>query len=121
MSVTRFYHSVTGEFSDMVLVTGNAATIARNTPADHVAYSGEVDHRTERLDIETGLLVPFAPPAPAANPYAEARVVVGAMIAIEARQARVIRECALGQPGAVERLQAMEDEIAALRATLVTE
>ena len=36
----------------------------------------------------------------------------------ESKQARSIREAVLGQPGAVARLQAIEDKIAALRARL---
>lgn len=36
----------------------------------------------------------------------------------ESKQARSIREAVLGQPGAVARLQAIEDKIAALRAML---
>lgn len=40
--------------------------------------------------------------------------------ALERRQLRAMRELALGQPGAIERLQAIDDEITALRATLTS-
>lgn len=40
--------------------------------------------------------------------------------AIEVTQARAIREAVLGQPGAVARLQVMDDKIASVRAKLKT-
>lgn len=58
------------------------------------------------------------------RPAADIRAATNAPIqkkieAIEARQQRAVREAALGVPGAVARLQATENQIAALRSMLV--
>lgn len=45
--------------------SGPARDLAANTPAGCIAVPGRHDHLRRRLDIATGQIVPYQPPAPA--------------------------------------------------------
>jgi hypothetical protein len=94
--VRRDTGAVVGIFS------GSADQVARNTPLNCLAMEG---HQ----------------PLPVAEDDRAAllrRHVVTQIAAIEARQARAVREAALGQPGAAQRLQDIDDQITTLREQL---
>lgn len=84
-----------------------------------------------RIDLATGQPVHFAPPSPPGMQWDAAsgmhvpteqerarRETMRQIAQLETRQARALREAALGQPGAAARLQAIDDEIATLRGQL---
>lgn len=59
-----FADAETGVFSSRTY-TGPLAGLVANTPAGCIAVQGHHDHRCRRLDIATGQIVPYQPPAPA--------------------------------------------------------
>ncbi len=64
------YDSASGLFTGVSLHTNVtspedlAAFIAENTPSGQGAYVGYVDPLAQKIDVETGLLIEFRPPAP---------------------------------------------------------
>lgn len=58
----------TGVFSGRV-VSGSLEFVSANTPLGCIAVPGRHDHRRRRLDIATGEIVPYQPPAPAATEW----------------------------------------------------
>lgn len=58
------YSLVTGVFADLA-ITGDQAAAALNLPPGHALHQGAVDHLRHRMDLETGELVDYQPPAPA--------------------------------------------------------
>jgi hypothetical protein len=132
----HFYDAATGIFTSRSFsVTDSeraAALVAANTPAGQKAFEGEVDPLAQRLDLATGALVDYQPPQPTANhewnadtkrwqlsaAAAARRSARGRIHALESGQARAVREAALGQPGAADRLRAIDAQIEKLRALL---
>jgi hypothetical protein len=135
-----FYDAATGIFTgrslDITDHEGAAIAIKNNTPAGQKAFAGDADVLAERVDLETGKLVDYQPPQPSdahewetavrrwrLNPEVaaaqEARRAARAQLhAVEQSQGRAIREAVLGQPGALERLRALDEQIEKLRALL---
>jgi hypothetical protein len=119
---------------------GPLAYLAQNTPPGCAAVEGVHDHLSQRVDLASGAVVDWQPPAPADTEFfthawvarrwvalptpAERRRVdrqrlAERIAAVEAGQARALREAVLQtDPGAVARLQAIEQQIAALRAEM---
>lgn len=73
MKAWRFYHRVTGVISPACMLLPNQAHVDANTPADHAAIYAELDHRTQRIDVDSGLPVPFDAPTNPATLAARAR------------------------------------------------
>lgn len=131
-----FYDLETGLFSGRTF--SGPQGCKENTPIGHGAHEGQVDHLSQRKDLNTGALVDYQPPQPspdhewsadqkrwqlstAAQQRLIARELALARIAVlEASQHRAIRESALAYDGAKARLQAIDDEIVKLRVTLAT-
>lgn len=131
MSSVQFYSAATGLYLGIEF-TGSEGDIAANAPAESVAVDAVQFPHTKRL--VDGVLIDYQPPAPspdyewndtdkrwrlsaAAEQRNGRRSRAQAEIdALEARQPRALREAALNLPGARERLQAIEDQIIALRA-----
>jgi hypothetical protein len=131
-----FYHKDTGFIHSFSMLTTNPQNVAINTPSDHIAIGGYHDPLSKKVDIATGAIVDYQPPAPSSNHEWNAdakrwqltaavqatndkRAVARSRIAqLEASQHRAVRELALGTSGALQRLQAIDSEIAALRADL---
>lgn len=119
---------------------GSESALALNTPEGHGVIEGEHDPLSQRVDPATGSVVDWVPPAPAdtaietydwsnearrwrPTPTLEGRrmplreIVQQRIEALEARQARPLRELALAEPraekysAAKQRLQAIEDRI----------
>lgn len=71
MSHVGFYHRETGAIHQVDLQTSDDSIIAANTPADHIAIKqpagGRLDHLSQRVDIATGEVIDYQPPAPSAG------------------------------------------------------
>jgi hypothetical protein len=136
MKQVRFFHKDTGIFLAREFFTSNDAAVASNTPADHVTFERKIDHLSQCMDVATGKLVDYQPPSPSADhewntttkrwqinaavtAKAEAhRSALASIAALEASGVRAVRELALGQAGALDRLKALDIEIAAQRLKL---
>jgi Domain of unknown function (DUF4376) len=69
MSAARtwsFYDTATGALAPSAL-TCAAAQVAANTPPGHAAIEGRFDPLSQRVDLATGQVVDYQPPAPAAD------------------------------------------------------
>lgn len=132
--VWHFFDPSTGLFVGRKF-RGPAGAIEANTPDGLVAWPGDdVDPACQRLDLETGQLVAWQPESPGPDHEWDGRrwvkssaavaeeagrsIALGKILVLERKQARALREAALGQEGATERLAAIDAEIAALRADL---
>lgn len=136
MKAYSFFHAQTGAVAGHVFLTDDKLLVKQNTPDGHVAFEGRLDHLSQRVDVVTRKPVDYQPPAPsndhewdagsrrwklksAAQAALDAhRIAHADIVALEASQPRALRENALGVAGARERLQSIEDQIAALRAKL---
>ena len=134
MRVVWFYHKETGLFHGRHLMTQDPKLIAPNTPADHIAIEGDhFDVITQRVDVKTGEIVDRPPPRPSDDHEwntsmrrwqlkpeiavrEEAREKALECIKyLELKALRALREHALGQAAATQRLKAIDDEIVQLR------
>ncbi|HEY3679029.1 MAG TPA: hypothetical protein VGL45_09935 [Bradyrhizobium sp.] len=116
-----FFDLSTGLLASHQYGTSDAADLALNTPPGHGVIDGHHDHLNKRVDITTGELVDYQRPAEeiAAQATIDRRSLALAQIAqLEASQHRASRELSLGRPGAFERLQAIDADIAKLRLDL---
>lgn len=126
-----FYHRISGQLADFRY---SGSSLERNTPPDHVAIEGALDHLSQRVDVTTGSVVDYQPPQPSPDhewnatakrwrKKAEAvrrqslRDNARATIdAIESKQGRAMREALLELlpvgSEARKSLQQIEDEIA---------
>jgi len=139
MIEVHFYDEKTGIFSGHAIRVskGSAKRIVRaNTPEGHRPYIGPVDHLSQRVEVETGNLVAYQPPAPDADhewngkrwvKRAEVvererrRAQILARIGeLEARQARPMRELMLDPTNEEERrrLAEIRAQITAARAEI---
>lgn len=129
-----FYDPATGEFIGRTF-TGPDTALAINTPRGLVALEGAHDHRIMRVNLDTGALEQWRdPPPPGRHEWdgaawkptrlEERRTALARIAALEASQARPLREMALAlaagsdDPDAATRVAAIDAEIAALRAVL---
>jgi hypothetical protein len=64
MKTFSFYNEETGVFSGDEFSTSDIALLNDNTPPGFRAYAGRVDELSQRVDIATGELVEYQPPAP---------------------------------------------------------
>jgi hypothetical protein len=139
MRVIWFYHKDTGLFHGRNLMTDNPDLIAPNTPRDHIAIEGDnFDLVSQRIDVATGLVVDRLPPQPSPDhewntavrrwqlkPEVVAiedarRNAIERIRILELKALRALREHALGQAAAIDRLKTIDDEIAQLRVVLGT-
>jgi hypothetical protein len=137
MRVVWFYHKDTGLFHGRNLMTDNPDLIASNTPLNHIAIEGgDFDLLSQRVDVATGLVVDRLPPQPSTDhewntairrwqlkPEVVAiedarRNALERIRFLELKALRSLREHALGQAAAIDRLKTIDDEIAQLRAVL---
>ncbi len=90
----------------------------------------QLDLARQCIDLATGEPAAYRPPDPGRGAeWSEAEwrwvplyelnaPLLAAIRVLEDKQPRALREFVLGQPGAAERLQALDDQIAALRSQL---
>jgi hypothetical protein len=137
MRVVSFYHKESGLFHPRHLMSSDAKSIALNTPPDHIAIDGDhFDRLSQRIDIATGKLVDLLPEQPSADHEWNAtdrrwqikpevlareearRLALLRITQLEMTGARSLRELALGEVKAADRLRALDTEIALLRKSL---
>jgi hypothetical protein len=137
MRVVSFYHKVSGLFHARHLMSSDAKSITLNTPSDHIAIDGDhFDRLSQRIDIKTGKVVDLLPPQPSDDhewngtdrrwqlkPEVVAREetrrhALLRITQLEMSGVRSLRELALGEAKAADRLKALDTEIAALRKSL---
>ena len=129
----HFYHKDSGAFAEHVY-SASEPELALNTPADHVAFEGSYDHLSQRVNVTTGAVEDYQPPAPSTdyewdtqvrrwqlNPEVAAaqearRATLAEIARLEGQQGRAVREAVL--TGNHERLAALDAQIAQLRASL---
>lgn len=135
----HFYHAETGllHHSCVSINTPEAEKVAAlNCPEGHSPIEGELDPRSHRVDIATGEVIEYQPPAPTADHEwnADAKrwqlsaAALGKLNRSNAARARIaqlensqhrhVREHCLGIAGAAEKLKAIDDEIFSLRSQL---
>ena len=137
MRVVSFYHKVSGLFHARHLMSSDAKSIALNTPRDHIAIDGDhYDRLSQRIDIKTGNVVDQLPaqtsddhewnatdrrwqvkPEVVAREQTRRHAILR-ISQLEMSGLRSLRELALGEAKAADRLKALDSEIATLRKTL---
>lgn len=60
----RFYDAKTGIFSG-VTYSGSIEHLAQNTPSGYAAMEGEFDYLSQKVDLKSGNVIDYQPPAPA--------------------------------------------------------
>jgi hypothetical protein len=124
MRTVSFYHRDTGLLNGSHVIASDDNAVALNTPPDHIAIDGHHDQWTKCVDLATGEVVDYTPPAPssealAAQAKTDRRAAALAAIArLEAAQPRAVREAILDPLGSSGRLRSINDQIAALRGDL---
>jgi hypothetical protein len=129
------YEAASGLFTGKRLHCDDEGLLAVRLPAGTLALEGSYDHRTQRMDLTTGTVVAYRPPAPSPDhewdPAAkrwqvrpatsiEGRtgVIYARIQALEASQGRAVREATLGDAQAMKRLKEIDAEIHKLREEL---
>ncbi len=130
------YEAATGLFTGKKLHVDDEGLLSARLPAGTLAIEGAFDQRCQRVDLATGAVVGYRPPAPSgdhewnaaekrwqvkAAPGAEARtaVIYARIQSLEATQGRAVREATLGDPTAMKRLKNIDAEINDLRKELL--
>jgi hypothetical protein len=135
--VVSFYHKVSGMFHARHLMSSDTKWIELNTPRDHIAIDGDhYDRLSQRIDIKTGKLIDQVPAQPSDDHVWSAtdrrwqlkpevvareetrRHAILRISQLELSGVRSLRELALGEAKAADRLKALDSEIATLRKTL---
>jgi hypothetical protein len=137
MRVVSFYHKVTGRFHARHLMSSDAKSIVLNTPRDHIPMDGDhFDRLSQRVDVKTGKVIDQLPAQPSADHEWNAtdrrwqikpevvakeetrRNAILRIKQLELAGLRSLRELALGEAKAADRLRALDTEIASLRNSL---
>lgn len=132
-----FYSQADGALVDGVFGTTDPAAVEANIPQGLKLIEGRFDHLSQRVNLTTGAIEDYQPaqPSPDHEWNADARrwrVNSAAQAKLDAKQSaqaeiarlekdvqpRAQREMALGQAGALERLAALDGQIATLRQAL---
>jgi hypothetical protein len=130
MRVASLYHQDTGLLTGTQLMVSDDAMLAANIPAGHAAIDGQHDHLSKKIDVVSGKVVDYQPPAPSAdhewnatskrwqlNAAAVAKIQAAAaakarLRELEALSVRHARAFLLrGDPATKAALQAVDDEI----------
>ncbi|HEY3730146.1 MAG TPA: hypothetical protein VGL28_02665 [Steroidobacteraceae bacterium] len=129
------YEAASGLFTGKRLHCDDEGLLAVRLPAGTLALEGSYDHRTQRMDLTTGAVIAYRPPAPSpehewdpagkrwqvrAAPGTDGRtgVIYARIQALEASQGRAVREATLGDEQAMKRLKEIDAEIHKLREEL---
>jgi hypothetical protein len=129
------YEAATGLFTGKRLHCDDDGLLHARLPAGTLAMEGGFDQRCQRVDLGTGAVVEYRPPAPsgdhewnssekrwqvrAARGAQDRIAVIYARIqSLEATQGRAVREATLGDPSAMKRLKDIDAEIRDLRQEL---
>jgi len=129
------YEAATGLFTGKRLYCDDDGLLSVRLPAGTLAIEGEFDHRSQRVDLVTGKVVNYRPPAPsgdhewnvterrwqvkaASGTEGRTAVIYARINSLEATQGRAVREATLGDPAAIKRLKEIDAEIKDLRKEL---
>jgi hypothetical protein len=114
-----FYNAETGEIHKRTF-SGPERLLALNTPAGYVAIEGAFDHRTQRIDVDTGKPVDYQPGIDAVRAERRKQQAEGRVARLEAAQLRPLRELAIDPTNttAKQRLVDIEAEIESVRGDL---
>jgi hypothetical protein len=129
------YEAATGLFTGKRLHCDDEGLLSVRLPAGTLAMVGAFDHRSQRMDLTTGAVVGYRPPAPSGDHEwnsvdkrwqvkpargAEDRtaVIYARIQTLEATQGRAVREATLGDATAMKRLKEIDAEINDLRKEL---
>ena len=116
-----YFDAVTGEIHGRTVSIYSSgspdAIVTGNTPAGHMPIEGAFERLTQRIDVNSKAVVAreSRPEEVAAQRRLDA---LAAIAALETKGIRATRELALNQPGASDRVAAIDSEIAALRTGL---
>lgn len=130
------YSTETGLFTGVIIAVHDDLLEA-NTPSGHKTLTGRYDRLSRRVDLTTGEVIEYQPPAPssdhewnastqrwqlsaaAAEKESNRALALNRIDHLENSQARALRELAVGTPAeqveARARLKAIHDEIVSLR------
>ena len=129
------YEAATGLFTGKRLHCDDDGLLAVRLPAGTLALEGSFDPRHQRMDLTTGAVVAYRPPAPTADhewddvgkrwqvrpartTEGRSAVIYARIQALEATQGRAVREATLGDAAAMKRLKEIDAEINELRKEL---
>jgi hypothetical protein len=130
------YDATNGLFTGKRLHADDPQKLAAHLPDGIAAIEGAHDHRSQRVQLDTGRVVDYQPPPPAETPASDARsrgwrrtsaagdsrqrrsAVLAMIRALEVRQGRTIREATLGDALALPRLREIDAAILELRKQL---
>jgi hypothetical protein len=129
------YEAATGLFIGKRLHCDDEGLLSARLPAGTLALEGTFDHRCQRLDLATGVVVGYRSPVPSGNHEwnnahklwhvtdargadERAAAIYARIQALEARQCRAVREATLGDATAMKRLKDIDAEIKDLREEL---
>jgi hypothetical protein len=117
MKQYSFYQKDSGAIHHVLFQTDDDGQLKNNTPPDHIAIEGAHDHRNKRVNVATGEVIDYQPPAPsddhewnAETKFWQVKTAVldkqnkrshalYQIAALEASQQRVIRELVLNLAG----------------------
>jgi len=139
MRTWSFYDQETGDISGKRFRAINDRVLAANTPTGFTAIEGAFDRLSQRVDVETGKVIDYQPPAPdddhewnaTRRRWVKKPEVLAAerrdkaardrIAELEASQLRATREHLLDpiDPAPTARLRAIDDEIKTLRSDLI--
>lgn len=139
MKHVTFYHKDTGMLNPLSVMVTDDDAVRLNTPADHIPIDhpvgGQLDHRSQRVDIASGNVVEYQPPRPsddhewnantrrwelsedAASREAARSSALKQIRSLEASQDRAVREALIGR-GGLDRLRDIDSQISELRKQL---
>lgn len=136
MIILHCYRKSDGIFTGRVVGGPRKQLLLVNETDEIGLAEGVTDPMSQRVDIQSGALIDYQPPAPDTDHYwnvevrrwnlkpeiaerNQRRTTAQARIdALERKQPRALREIVLGRLGAAERLQDIDNEIAELRKDL---
>lgn len=131
------YDRVTGLFTGKQMRCDDSAMRATQLPEGILAFEGAFDHLSQRVDVATGQVVLYQPPAPSEQHEWNAHThrwqlghasgdvqqrqsqVMARIHSLEINQGRALREATLGDAAAFKRLKEIDDAIQVLRRELV--
>lgn len=122
--IYSIYVKDTGLFTGRGL-SCEAAHLAQNLAPHEDVVEGAYPHNEHRVNLTTLAVEPYAPPAEAPEVLAEKkrssdhREALLKIQDLEATQPRILREMALGDSGALEKLRDIDTKISALRTNLI--
>lgn len=110
MKSVTIYHKETGRIRGHLTVSEDRDLVV---PENHAFIDGHHDHRTHRVDVATGALVAHND-LPAPHPMQVEMQTARLRSALCTSAIEVLIAVALGKPGALERLEALDKQISDL-------